>query len=83
VASIGPYSVVHGTSLNIPLAAYFIDSENDPMTMTASYTFNGGPLGIPGGIFTIPSDFNIYVASTGLADVGSYSISVTVSDSQQ
>ena len=76
--------MVHGTSLNIPLAAYFIDSENDPITMTtASYTFNGGPLGIPGGIFTILSDFNIYVASTGLADVGSYSISVTVSDSQQ
>jgi hypothetical protein len=51
------------------------------MTMTATYSYNGGSSKvIPGGIFTKPSQFEIYVASTSIADTGTYVITMTVSD---
>jgi hypothetical protein len=35
------------------LTAFFIDDDGDPMTLTATYSFNGGAaIAIPGGIFT-------------------------------
>ena len=49
--------------------------------MTATYRYKGGPsLPIPGGIFTKPSDFQIYVKSTSIADTGAYWITMNVSD---
>jgi PKD repeat protein len=36
------HSLVHGTTLSMPLAEYFIDDDGDTMTMTATYTLNGG-----------------------------------------
>jgi UTP-glucose-1-phosphate uridylyltransferase len=53
------------------------------MTMTATYSLNGGASKtIPGGLFTIPSPFTIKATSAGLIDVGIYTISVVVSDSK-
>ena len=38
------------------LTSYFIDDDGDPMTLTATYSINGGAaMPIPGGIFTKPS----------------------------
>jgi hypothetical protein len=35
------------------LSTYFTDDDDDPMTLTSTYTFNGGAATpIPGGIFT-------------------------------
>lgn len=51
------------------------------MTMAATYSYNGGSSkAIPGGILTKPSQFEIYVASTSIADTGTYVITMTVSD---
>ena len=51
------------------------------MTMTATYTYNGGAaLTIPGGIFTKPAEFQIDVTSTLMADIGTYIITMIVSD---
>jgi hypothetical protein len=36
-------SLVHGTSLTIPLDSHFADDDGDVITMTAKYTLNGGP----------------------------------------
>jgi hypothetical protein len=53
------------------------------MTMTATYSLNGGAAKmIPGGLFTVPSPFTIKATSAGLVDVGLYTISVVVSDSK-
>jgi hypothetical protein len=42
----------------MPLSAYFIDDDLDPITMVASYQLNGGAVStIPGGIFSVPSLF--------------------------
>jgi len=66
----------------IDLMSNFIDDDGDPMSLTATYSFNGGaPLPIPGGIFTTPSSFMIHVYPTGYSSVGTYSISLIVSDS--
>jgi hypothetical protein len=49
-------SVVHKYSISINLASYFVDDQGDPMTMTATYSYNGGAsISIPGGIFAKPS----------------------------
>ena len=46
-------SIVHGKSISMPLDGYFIDDEGDTMTMTATYSVNGGSAqSIPGGLFT-------------------------------
>jgi hypothetical protein len=34
--------IVHGKSISIPLAGCFIDDDGDIMTMTATYSLNGG-----------------------------------------
>ena len=68
----------------MPLAVYFSDPDLDAITMTATYSLNGVVKAIPGEIFTIPSasPFEIIATSTGLIDVGFYTISVTLSDSK-
>jgi hypothetical protein len=69
------HSIVHGNYISMPLAGYFIDDDGDSMTMSSTYSLNGGsPQPIPGGIFTIPSPFTIYAKSVGFSDVGTYKI---------
>jgi large repetitive protein len=76
------HSLVHGKSISMPLAGCFIDDDGDTMTMTATYSLNGGvAIPIPGGLFTLPNPFTIKATSVGLSDVGIYTISVTISDS--
>ena len=77
----GAVSLVHGSSLSIPLTSNFVDDDGDPLSMTATYSLNGGAaVTLPSGIFTVPSALTIYVASTSIADTGVYTISLTVSD---
>jgi hypothetical protein len=77
------HSIVHGKSISMPLAGYFIDDDGDTLTMTATYSLNGGSLqSIPGGLFTNSSIFTIDATSAGLSDVGTYTISLIISDSQ-
>jgi hypothetical protein len=84
VTGLNDVQLKHGLSLNIPLAKNFTDDDGDTIKMTATYRYNGGnamPIpGISGGIFTMPSEFQIYVASTSITDTGSYAITVTVYD---
>ena len=64
------------------LTSFFIDDDGDAMTLTATYSFNGGAAtAIPGGIFTKQSLFMIEVNPKSPANVGTYMISLTVSDS--
>jgi hypothetical protein len=75
-------SIVHGNTISMPLSAYFVDDDADPLTMTATYSLNGGAaIAIPGGIFTVSSLLTIVATSTGLVDVGAYTISLSISDS--
>ena len=75
-------SLVHGSSLSIPLTSNFVDDDGDPLTMEATYSLNGGAaVSISGGIFALLPPFTIVAASQGLVDVGAYTISVSVSDS--
>jgi hypothetical protein len=77
----GAVSLIHGSSTSIPLTSNFVDDDGDPLTMTATYSLNGGAaVTIPSGIFTVPSAFTIFVTSTSIADTGVYTISLTVSD---
>ena len=74
-------SILHGTSLSIPLTSNFTDDDGDAITMVATYSKNGGAaVAIPSGIFTVPSAFTINVASTSILDSGSYIITLKVSD---
>jgi hypothetical protein len=46
-------SVVHGNTLSIPLASYFTDDDGDVISMTATYSLNGGlAQAIPGGLLS-------------------------------
>ena len=75
--------MIHGKSMLIPLAGYFIDDEGDALTMTATYSQNGGKgQSIPGGLFTKTSPLTIKATSTKISDVGIYTISVIISDSK-
>jgi hypothetical protein len=77
----GDVSLVHKSSLTIPLTSNFIDDDGDAITMKATYILNGGaPVKIPSGIFSIPSAFTIGVISTSIADTGVYVITMVVSD---
>jgi hypothetical protein len=77
------HSIVHGKSISMPLAGYFIDDDGDTMTMTASYSLNGASaLLITVGLFSKPSPLTIDATSSGLSDVGTYTISLIISDSQ-
>jgi hypothetical protein len=68
-----------GKSIN--LNSCFVDEQGGPLTMKATYSFNGGSImPIPGGIFKQPSEFQIDVASTSITDTGTYVITMTVSD---
>ena len=74
--------MVHGNYISMPLSAYFIDDDSDPISMTATYSLNGEiPRSIPGGIFTFLSPLTLVATSVGLVDVGLYTISVSASDS--
>jgi hypothetical protein len=67
--------------LSIPLGSYFTDDDGDTLTLSASYSFNSGTsVSIPGGIFSFSSSDTIDVISTGQADVGTYTISLALSD---
>jgi len=60
-------SVVHGKSLSIPLASNFVDDDGDPITLTATYSLNGGAtVKIPSGMFTLPSAFTLLVKSISI-----------------
>ena len=60
-------SFVHGKSLSIPLASNFVDDDGDLITLTATYSLNGGAaVKIPSGMFTLPSAFTILVTSTSI-----------------
>jgi hypothetical protein len=75
-------SLIHGKTIYMPLSAYFTDDDADAITMSASYSLNGGAaISIPGGIFALLNPLTIVATSVGLADVGTYTISVSVSDS--
>jgi hypothetical protein len=75
----GDVSLVHGNSLSIPLISNFADDDGDAITMTATYTLNGGTaVMIPNGIFTFPSAFTIAVGSTSIVDTGVYTLTLTV-----
>jgi hypothetical protein len=82
VSTLKDISLKHGESTIINLATNFTDEQNDPLTMTATYKYNGGNqiMPIPGEIFTMPSELQIDVTSTSITDTGSYAITVTVSD---
>ena len=70
----------HFSSLSIPLASNFNDSDGDDMTMTATYTRIGGTaVSIPAGLFTVVvSALTIDVSSTSIADTGVYMITLTI-----
>jgi hypothetical protein len=64
------------------LTSFFIDDDNDPMTMTATYSFNGGVAqAIPGSIFNKTSEFMIEANPKSITNVGTYTITLNVSDS--
>ena len=74
-------SLVHGNSYLIDLSANFVDDDSDIITIEATCSFNGGTaFALPSGIFTIPNQFIINVASTSIADTGTYSFTIKVSD---
>ncbi len=81
-------SIKHFEAKTYALASYFTEDNGDPLTMSATYSFNGGPAtnipsGIfaqPSGIFAQPSDFEIIVTSTSIMDVGTYVFTLTVKD---
>jgi hypothetical protein len=75
-------SMGHRNSISMPLSAYFIDDDSDPISLTANYSLNGGnPRSIPGGIFKFLSPLTLVATSVGQVDVGLYTISVSASDS--
>jgi hypothetical protein len=51
VGTIPSQTVIHGNNLSIALSSYFNDANGDPMTMTATSSYNGAAaLAIPNGI---------------------------------
>jgi hypothetical protein len=75
--------MVHGTSLSVSLAEFFTDDDGDALTLTATYSLSGGSaVSIPGGIFSQLSTFELYVDSTSILDIGTYTISILVSDAE-
>ena len=67
----------------MPLGSYFTDDDQDTLSLSATYSVNGGAaLPIPGGMFTVGTlPMSLLAQSTGLGDVGTYTIAVLVSDS--
>jgi hypothetical protein len=42
----------------VDLTTFFVDDDLDPITMSATFSFNGGAAtSLPSGIFTVPSSF--------------------------
>jgi hypothetical protein len=66
----------------IDLSTNFKDDDNDTMTLTAIYSFNGGSsVTLPSGIMTLPNWSTVAIAPTQMIEMGIYLITVTVSDS--
>jgi hypothetical protein len=77
----GDVSLVHKSSLTIPLSSNFIDDDGDPITLSCTCTKSGGAaVTIPNGIFYFGSPFTIDIKSTSIADTGVYLITMVVSD---
>jgi hypothetical protein len=63
------------------LSPFFTDDDGNPLTVIATYQFNGvSPAIIPGGIFTQPTATSIGLAPSLLTDLGEYLVTVVVSD---
>jgi len=63
------------------LSTYFKDPDGDVLTMQATYSLNGGAaVPIPGGIFTQPTAYEIYLVTSSISQIGTYTIALTVSD---
>jgi hypothetical protein len=63
------------------LSAFFIDDDGNPLTMTATSSFAGGPtLTLPAGILTLPTWSTVAIAPTLMTEMGIYLISVRVTD---
>lgn len=74
-------SLVHGNSLAIALLPLFKDNDGDEFSISATYSLNGGSeMAVPDGIFSWPAPGTMNVASNSMADVGLYTIKLTVSD---
>jgi hypothetical protein len=64
------------------LSLFMVDDEGNPLTMTATSSFEGGPaLTLPSGILTLPNWSTVAIAPTQMAEIGNYLMSVKVSDS--
>ena len=64
------------------LSTFFVDDDGNPLTMTATSSFAGGAATtIPIGIITLVNWSTIEISPVLVGDLGSYVISVTVSDS--
>ena len=64
------------------LSSFFLDDDGNPLTMTATSSFAGGPaLVLPSGNLTLPTWSTVAIAPTQMREIGNYFINVTVSDS--
>ena len=64
------------------LSSYFVDDDENPLTMTATSSFAGGPaLSLPSGNLTLPTWSTVAFAPTQMREIGNYLINVTMSDS--
>jgi hypothetical protein len=64
------------------LSDSFVDDDGNPLTMTATSSFEKKPAqSLPVGILlTIKNMFTVAIAPTQMAELGTYLITVTVSD---
>ena len=63
------------------LSVFFVDDDGNPLTMTATSSFAGGPtLTLPAGILTLPTWSTVAIAPTLMTEMGIYLISVSVTD---
>jgi hypothetical protein len=77
-----PNKILQVNSLgSYDLSSFFVDDEGNPLTMTATSSFEGGPsLTLPAGILTLPNWSSVSIAPNQMTDIGKYLITVTVSD---
>jgi hypothetical protein len=60
--------------------AYFTDADGDSLTFSANVLIGGSWVSLPSGIFLISNPW-VYINSESTADIGTYTIQVTASDS--
>ncbi len=74
-------TMCHTETKLIDLNSYFRDDDGDALTMTAKYSYNGGPnIIIPLGIFTKPTPMSIAVAPTSAENAGTYVFTLEIKD---